>query len=75
MTRTQRSRASNGYVTLGEFTVMRVTDRAIAIDMEDTEWTWLPRSVVEEGEDMEEFERYGINVRAWFAKKEGLDAT
>lgn len=60
------------YEELGSFIIVKATDQAIAIDMGDDEWTWLPRSVVEDGDDMEEGEEYEINVQTWFAEKEGL---
>lgn len=60
------------YEELGEFIVVRATDLAVAIDMGDEELTWLPRSVVEDGEDMEEGKAYVMNVKTWFVEKEGL---
>jgi hypothetical protein len=60
---------------LGEFVIVKATDLAVAIDTGDEElaWlVWLPRSVVEGGEDMEEGGEYEISVKSWFAKKEGL---
>ena len=69
---------SDEYESLGEFIIVKTTDAAIAIDMGEVdedgkpEWQWLPRSVVDEGEIMDEGQEYEIDVKAWFLEKEGL---
>lgn len=57
-------------VYLGSGTVVRVTDRALLIDMEGSR-EWYPRSVVTGGDSMDEGEDVEVEVERWFAKKQG----
>jgi hypothetical protein len=63
------------YVTLDGYTVRLLTAKAIGVshstDTPFADYTWIPRSQVEDG-DVIEVGETDICVKAWFAEKEGL---
>lgn len=52
--------------------VKHVTERALLCDLGAGDVHWIPRSVVENGNALEEGYAGTIEVAAWFAEKEGL---
>lgn len=56
--------------------VAYTTDKAVwfylpdAVD--DDDGTWIPRSLIEDGDQVEEDEDVDLNVETWFCEKEGL---
>jgi len=59
------------YESLGTHIIEVTTTLAIGVDLGDGV-VWLPRSVVEYGDDMEAGETHDISVKTWFAEKEAL---
>lgn len=66
------------YESFGEHKIVKVTDAAVAIDTGELdgkgrpEWQWIPRSVIEDGDLLDEGEEYELEVEMWFLEKEGL---
>ena len=67
------------YETLGEYRIERATDQAVAIDNDDgfdehgrQILQWIPRSVIEDGDLLQEGLEYELEVELWFLEKEGL---
>ena len=53
--------------------VKHATEKALLVDLGDRE-QWIPRSVLQDGTDVEDKGDEGVVVLpAWFAKKEGLE--
>ncbi len=53
--------------------VIKTTEKAVLVFEEDNERElWIPRSVIEDGESVEEDEDLDLNVESWFCEKEGL---
>lgn len=50
--------------------VLSVTERAVLLDLDNRE-QWIPRSVIEDGEDVVVFQT-DLYVAEWFVEKEGL---
>lgn len=56
--------------------VVHTTDKAILIATDDQgslKQFWIPRSVIEDGEEVEEGEALDIHVETWWLEKEGLN--
>lgn len=64
------------YVTLDSYIVERTTEKALGLrkakQMPGLALTWVPRSVVEDGENIDIGEQ-DLSCAEWFAEKEGLD--
>ncbi len=54
-----------------EGVVIRTTDLAVLVEDDIGAQTWIPRSVCEEGDSLEEGDD-DVRVERWFAEKEGL---
>lgn len=52
--------------------VVKTTDKAILLYHGDDQETWIPRSVIEDGESAGEEDDLDLNVETWFVEKEGL---
>lgn len=54
--------------------VEATTPKAVKLRLEDGRSLWIPRSVIEDGEDLDESKFGGgeIEVKSWFAEKEDL---
>jgi hypothetical protein len=74
-----RPRASDGFVPLNKCEVVRTTERAVLIVFdvkspsgeEDEVELWVPRSVCEEGDGLDEGDK-DIRVKRWFVEKNDL---
>lgn len=54
--------------------VLRASEKAVLLETEERgerRTTWVPRSVIEDGEAVEPFES-DIYVASWFCEKEGI---
>lgn len=51
--------------------VLHETEMAVLCEVDGDE-VWIPRSVIEDGEDLETGDTGDIEVAEWFAIKEGL---
>lgn len=60
------------YVTIEIDKIKRATDLAVLAEIGGSEY-WIPRSVIEDGDDLDEGDFGEINVAEWFAQKEGLE--
>lgn len=61
------------YFTIGVVKVKRETDLAFLFELESSE-LWVPKSVIEEPDDVAvDDEDIEVNVKTWFAEKEGLE--
>lgn len=60
------------YSTLDIDTVVKTTDRAVLVEVGGEEY-WIPRSVIEDGDELDEGDNGEIEVADWFLRKEGLD--
>ncbi len=57
--------------TIIEGTVIAETDKAVCLQRDDDEDIWIPRSVIDGGDAMEEQDTDPL-VADWFIDKEGL---
>ena len=51
--------------------IIATTDRAVLLEEPSGDETWIPRSVIDGGDDIEE-QDVDPNVADWFIEKEGL---
>jgi hypothetical protein len=66
---------SNDPVRLGRTQVIRATDKALFVHIDDAgEEVWIPKSVIHDDSEIwqEDSEPGELVVKAWFAHKEGL---
>lgn len=52
--------------------IKRATDLAVLAEINGEEY-WIPRSVIEDGDDLEEGDSGEIEIAEWFARKEDLE--
>lgn len=61
------------YVTVGVSKVLQETALAFLFETEESE-VWVPKSVIEEPDEIAvDDEDIEVNVKTWFAEKEGLE--
>jgi len=60
------------YVTIDIDQITRATNKAVLAKIGENEH-WIPRSVIEDGDDLDEGDFGEINVAEWFAQKEELE--
>lgn len=52
--------------------VLRTTNKAVLIRLDDMNEVWIPRSVCVDGDDLDEDDT-DISVQSWWAEQEGID--
>lgn len=52
-------------------TIIATTDMAVLLERKDDDEVWIPRSVIDEGDSLEENDCDPL-VKKWFINKEGL---
>lgn len=70
------SRPGDGPQECGKVKVLRRTERAVLVEMEDGDERWIPFSVIHDNSEIYEGDESGgegeLVVKEWFAEKEGI---